>query len=195
MDILRTEIQKIINLTDEDWSLFEKTLTVKHVKAKTQIIKNGNIARDFFYIQKGLLRIYHLKEGKEINTYFACDNQFVSTYLSIITQKPSFEILETLEDSIVYAINYSKLGQLYNQSSKFERLGRILAEKNYLCIVDRTIMMQTQIAKEKYLNFIDSYDPRIIQQVPQRHIASFLGVTPESLSRVRKDLASSRLKL
>lgn len=160
-------------------------------KAKDEIVTNGSIARDLIFIKQGLLRVYHLSEGKEITTYFACDNQFISTYTSILTQSPSHEILEAITDSDVLKLNMQRFQQLYDRFPTFERLGRILAEKNYLCISERTIVMQTQTAREKYLNFIDTNEPKIVQQTPQRYIASFLGITPESLSRVRKSLVTS----
>jgi len=191
MENIRKEIYKIIRISDEDWSLFEEIISSQKFKAKTQIIKNGSIARDLFFIEEGLVRVYHYSDGKEVNTYFACDNQYISTYASVVTQLPSHEILETITDSSILKINYQKLQQLYKRIPKFERLGRILAEKNYLCINDRTVIMQTQTAREKYLNFIETNEQKIVQQIPQRLIASFLGITPESLSRVRRELSIS----
>jgi CRP-like cAMP-binding protein len=96
-----------------------------------------------------------------------------------------------LKISVVYTLSFQNLTELYNESSKFEKLGRILAEKNYLCVLDRTLTMQTKTAKEKYLDFLDNYDPKIVQRVPQHQIASFLGIAPESLSRIRKELSIS----
>jgi CRP-like cAMP-binding protein len=138
-----------------------------------------------------LLRTYHIQNGIEINTYFACDRQFISAFSSFISQTASFEFLETIEDSTVYELSYHSLDSLYKESSKFEKLGRILAERNYLCVLDRTLTMQTKTAKEKYLDFIKNYDKKIIQRVPQYQIASFLGIAPESLSRVRKEISIS----
>ena len=188
---IRRAINNIIKISDQEWSLFENIITLQTYNAKTQIVKNGSVARFIYFIEEGLTRVYHLSHGKEINTYFACDNQFISTYASIITQTPSHEILETIADSVILKINFQGLHQLFEKHPKFEKLGRVLAEKNYLCINDRTVMMQTQTAKEKYLNFINNHDQKIVQQIPQRFIASYLGITPESLSRVRKVLSIS----
>ncbi|MCF6319252.1 MAG: hypothetical protein L3J83_08250 [Proteobacteria bacterium] len=124
-------------------------------------------------------------------TLGACDKQFISSFSSFITQTASFEILEAIEDSTVYELSYHTLTKLYRESIKFEKLGRILAEKNYLCVLDRAFTMQTKTAKQKYLDFIKTYDKKIIQRVPQHQIASFLGIAPESLSRVRKEISTS----
>jgi CRP-like cAMP-binding protein len=190
-----TDLQKIlkdlIKLTEIEWTEFSKKLSKKVFKAKAVIINEGNIASDLYFIESGLVRTFHLLDGKEISTYFACDRQFISAFASFISQTPSFEYLEALENSVVYTLSFQNLTELYNESSKFEKLGRILAEKNYLCVLDRTLTMQTKTAKEKYLDFLDNYDPKIVQRVPQHQIASFLGIAPESLSRIRKELSIS----
>ncbi|WP_237274962.1 Crp/Fnr family transcriptional regulator [Tenacibaculum ovolyticum] len=191
MKELHKILEELIGLTESEWEIFSAKLKREEFKAKTPIIKEGTIAHNLYFIESGILRTYHLQDGKEINTYFACDKQFISTFSSFISQTASFETLEAIEDSVVYELSYQTLTKLYKESSKFEKLGRILAEKNYLCILDRTLTMQTKIAKEKYLEFIKNYDRKIVQRVPQHMIATFLGIAPESLSRVRKEISIS----
>ncbi len=184
-------LKELIGLTKSEWESFNVKLNKKEFKARTLIIKEGSIAHNLYFIESGTLRTYHLRDGKEISTYFACDKQFISSFSSFITQTASFETLEAIEDSSVYELSYQALTELYKDSSKFEKLGRILAEKNYLCVMDRTLTMQTRTAKEKYLDFIKNYDDDIVQRVPQHMIATFLGIAPESLSRVRKEISIS----
>ncbi len=191
MSELHKILEELIGLTESEWRNFSAKLKRKEFKAKTQIAREGYIANSLYFIETGLLRTYYLLDGKEINTYFACDKQFISSFSSFISQTPSFEILEVIEDSIVYELPYHTLTKLYIESRKFEKLGRILAEKNYLCVLDRTFTMQTKTAKQKYLDFIKTYDKKITQRVPQHQIASFLGIAPESLSRVRKEISTS----
>ncbi|MDP2721302.1 MAG: hypothetical protein A2W85_05340 [Bacteroidetes bacterium GWF2_41_31] len=191
MKELHKILEELICLTESEWESFYDKLIRKEFKARTLIVREGSMAQNLYFIETGLLRTYHLLDGKEINTYFACDRQFISIFSSFISQTPSFEILETIEDSVVYELSYQALTELYKESSKFEKLGRIIAEKNYLCILDRTFTMQTKTAKQKYLDFIKNYDKKIVQRVPQHQIASFLGIAPESLSRVRKEISIS----
>lgn len=190
MEWIRELLEENVALADEEWQAFSNLLEEESFSAKSEIVAEGQIARKIYFIDEGLLRTYHIQKGKEINTYFATDKQVISTFASIITQSPSFEYLEVIEDSTVYSLQYSGLMSLYQQYSSFEQFGRILAEKNYLCILDRTILMQTKTAKEKYTDFIKTYNKKIIQRVPQHHIASFLGIAPESLSRIRKEIVS-----
>ena len=191
MKELHKILEELIGLTESEWKDFGSKLKRVEFKAKTSIIQEGTIAKNLYFIESGILRTYHLQDGKEINTYFACDKQFISTFSSFISQTASFETLEAIEDSIVYELSYQTLTNLYKESSKFEKLGRILAEKNYLCILDRTLTMQTKKAKEKYLGFIKNYDRKIVHRVPQHMIATFLGIAPESLSRIRKEISIS----
>jgi len=184
-------LKELIKLTKSEWNTFHAQLNRREFKAKTAIIKEGSTARHLYFITSGLLRTYHLQDGKENTTYFACDHQFISAFSSFISQTASFETLEAIEDSIVYEISYSSLTKLYQESRKFEKLGRVLAEQNYLCVLDRTYNMQTKTAKQKYLDFIETYDKKLVQRVPQHQIASFLGIAPESLSRIRKGISTS----
>jgi CRP-like cAMP-binding protein len=191
MDELKKILKDLIQLTEPEWNILKDKLIRKEFKAKSIIIREGKIADCIYFIDKGLLRTYFLQDGKEVNTYFACDGQFITSYSSFISQTPSHEYLETIENSSVYSISFATMTELYKISSKFEKLGRILAEKNYLCVIDRTRKMQTLTAEQKYLDFIDSYDKKIVQRVPQHQIASYLGIAPESLSRVRKHISIS----
>ncbi|MBB6463935.1 Crp/Fnr family transcriptional regulator [Flammeovirga kamogawensis] len=191
MENFRHHISQLIDISEIEWSSIKEVTVQEHFNTKETILDNGKIARNIYFIKKGLIRSFYLLNGQEINTYFACDNQFISSYASFIAQLPSLEQLETIEETEVLSISYEKLNALYKQHPKLEKLGRIIAEKNYLCVVDRTLSMQTKTAKEKYLEFIDKYDFKIINNVPQHQIATFLGIAPESLSRVRKQISTS----
>jgi CRP-like cAMP-binding protein len=191
MEELKQLLSELIDLRNEEWNLFVEVLKEESFSAKTSIVKDGAVASKIYFINSGLLRSYYLEDGKEITTYFACDGQFIGVFSSFITQQPSTEVLEAIEDSIVYSLSYAALNRLYTNHPKFEKLGRIWAEKNYLCILDRTITMQTKTGKQKYLGFIKTYHKKIVQFAPQHQIASFLGVAPESLSRIRKEISIS----
>ncbi|MFD1551034.1 Crp/Fnr family transcriptional regulator [Putridiphycobacter roseus] len=191
MEELYQKLKELIGLTLGEWETFKVKLVRKEFDAKTTVTKAGNVAHHLYFVSKGLMRTYHLQAGKEMNTYFACDAQFIATFSSFITQTASFETLEAMEDTQVYELSHQALIELYEMSPKFEKLGRILAEQNYLCVLDRTLTLQTKTAREKYLSFIKNYDQKIVQCVPQHMIATFLGIAPESLSRVRKQILIS----
>ncbi|MCR6640400.1 MAG: Crp/Fnr family transcriptional regulator [Sporocytophaga sp.] len=188
---MKNSISSFLQLDAEEWEAFKDTLVVECYKENSILVTEGAIASKIYFVQQGILRTYFLKEGKEISTYFACDNQFITAYSSFITQKPSFEYLQVLKDCTLYSMTANKLEKLSQEFPKIERLFRIYAEQSYLCILERTILMQSKTAKERYLDFIEKYDKKIVYSVPQNQIASYLGIEPESLSRIRKKLSLS----
>jgi CRP-like cAMP-binding protein len=191
MNKLNKILKELIGLTESEWEKFSNQLKRQEYKAKTLLIEEGKIAETLYFIESGLFRTYKSLDEKDITTYFACDNQFITVFNSFINQTTSSEILVVIEDSIVYEISSHSLGQLYKESPKFEKFGRILAEKNHLCALERTLTMQTKPAKKRYLDFLDNYDKKIITRVPLHQIASFLGIASESLSRIRKEISIS----
>ncbi|KXX67441.1 Crp/Fnr family transcriptional regulator [Flammeovirga sp. SJP92] len=191
MEKLKNILTDLIQITEDEWEILKEKLIFQHYKAKSVVSSEGKIEDAVYFIDQGLIRSYYLQDGKEINTYFACDGQFISSYSSFISQTPALENLEAIEESTVYAISFETMAELYQKASKFEKLGRIMAEKNYLCVIERTRKMQILTAKEKYLDFIQTYADKIVHRVPQHQIASYLGIAPESLSRVRKQISIS----
>ncbi|PKH50958.1 Crp/Fnr family transcriptional regulator [Tenacibaculum sp. Bg11-29] len=191
MNELNKILKELVGLTESECEEFSKQLKRQEHKAKTILIEEGNMAESLYFIESGLFRTYKKLDEKDITTYFACDNQFITVFNSFINQTPSSEKLEVIEDSIVYEISSDSLIKLYKKSSKFEKFGRILAEKNHLCALERTLTMQTKSAKKRYLDFLENYNKKIVSRVPQYQIASFLGIASESLSRVRKEISIS----
>ncbi len=189
MQKLKQKLNELIGITDAEWTAFSQKLQEQIFKTKELLVREGSVSPPLFFIKSGLLRTYHLHDGKEISTYFACDNQLISSFSSFITQTRSIEYIEAIEDTIVYALSSQALNELYKEAPKFEKLGRILAEQNYLCVFDRTLVMQTKTGKEKYLDFMANNEQKIIQRVPLRMIATFLGIVSESLSRIRKEIS------
>lgn len=191
MKQLRSFLESLFPISDEEFEYIAALFIAENYKAKEAIVRTNQIAKSVYLIEKGLLRTYHLIDGKEINTYFACDGQFISTFASFIQQKPSIETLEAIEDTMVYSLSKEALESAYLKYPKFEKLGRYMAEQNYLCVTERTLVMQTKTGREKYLHFLENNALKIVQRVPQHHIASFLGLAPESLSRIRKEIVRS----
>ena len=159
------------------------------------LLKEGQTARSIYFVLSGVFRVYQNIDGKEVTSYFSCSerNPFAASFPSFLTQSPSCEYVEAIESSSVFSIRFDQLNKLYESSKNFERLGRILAEKNYLLAMERINSLQYQSAGDRYNIFMKIY-PGLLNRIPHHYIASYLGVTPESLSRIRKDLASSESK-
>ena len=125
-----------------------------------------------------------MQDGKEITTWFASENDAVTSMYSFITQKPSYETIEVLEDCILYEINYENVQLLLKKYPEFNLIGRLLTEKYYIKLEERTMSLQFQSATERYLKLLQQ--PQLLQKASLGMIASYLGISQETLSRIRK---------
>lgn len=191
MEAITTLLNNLLTINDFEVNFFLSKLVEEQCKANTILIRENQSVHKLYFIASGLLRTYTIHDGKETSTYFACDNQIITSYASFLTQNPSHEYLETIEDSVLYSITYSNLLAVYKKFPTFETISKIIAEQNYLCMIERTFYLQTMQAKEKYLHFLEKYPKQIVLNVPQKYIAEYLGISPETLSRVRKEILIS----
>ncbi len=132
--------------------------------------------------------MYYLSEGKEINTHFSFENQFVVDYDSFIQMKPSRYYLQALEDAEIVVFNLPTLNNAYNASQNWERFGRIMAEYSYKTTTKRVESFMFMDAEQRYLDLMKD-QPHMLERVPLYHIASYIGIERESLSRLRKKIA------
>lgn len=186
---LKEQILSIATFTENEMEKIISCFEYEKFDSKTYIASIGKINNRIFFIINGLARTYYLKNGKEITTYLSCDNGFIASYSSFINQTPSYENIHCLEECEVLSITYEKMQYLYAEIPNWERVGRILAEQNFLCMADRLLKLQMISAKEKYQTFLKTAPSKIIQRTPLLHVASFLGITPESLSRIRQNIS------
>ncbi|RZJ56257.1 MAG: Crp/Fnr family transcriptional regulator [Flavobacterium sp.] len=186
---LQKQITAITSFSENEIEKIASCFEYEKCNAKEYISKMGKISNRIFFILNGLARVYYLKDGKEITTYLSCDDGFIASYSSFINQAQSFENIQCIEDCEVLSITFENMQSLYKEIPNWERVGRILAEQNYLCMADRVLKLQMIPAKEKYLAFLESAPAKIIQRTPLIYIASFLGITPESLSRIRQSIS------
>ncbi len=165
-------------------SLVKHRLATKNEK----LIHAGKPSKEVFYIHKGILRLYMPDEkGREVNTHLAWEGMFLTSYYSLINNKISDEAAVALTDCELYQFDYDNLVALYDTYPKIERLGRLLAEESFSCLVERGRMLQTMTAKERYLHFMQTMPVEVFRAIPLQEIASYLGIAPGSLSRIRNE--------
>ncbi len=158
-----------------------------NIKKGETVLNLKERCSDLYYIEKGLLRGYYFNEEKEITNWFAQEGEFATCFYSFIAQKPSFECIQALEDVELIQISFSNLQQLYKQFIETERIGRIITETYYIKLEERLLSMQFKTAKERYHNLIDTR-PTLLQRAALGQIASYLGISQETLSRIRAEL-------
>jgi CRP-like cAMP-binding protein len=191
--IFRQHIEKFIVFTEEEWTLFTQHLTFSTLKKKQYFAVPDKVCDKFGYIVTGSIRYYHLKDGVDITGYFSFENEFVSSYKSYLTSKPGFTYIQALEDTRLINISRYDMEQMLSNpllAYKMERFGRLVAEYYLCCYEDRVTSFITQTPEERYLQLLNT-GRDILQRMPQHYIANFLGITPVSLSRIRRRLTVS----
>ena len=148
-------------------------------------LKEGQHISSYFVLKKGLIRAYFFKNGKELNSWFGEENQIFGSILPVYTQKPSFENIQFLEDTEIYAISADSLNELYRKYPELNFIGRKIAEEVCIVLEERIISLHTESATERYHSLIKQ-QPNLLNRVNLGHIASYLGITQETLSRIRR---------
>lgn len=191
MDNWLVSFQKLTKLSDEELMAVMQMARSVSFKQGGFFSTPDTTCTQIAVLQTGIGRVYHLHDGKEITDYFntTVRNPLVSSFVSFLKRKPSREYVQFLTNAEVLVINYDQLQELYNRFPSFERLGRLMAEQNYLLALERIESLQYHNATQRYESFLKLY-PGLMNQIPHHFVASYLGVTPESLSRIRKNFAS-----
>jgi len=186
--IFREELKKYADLNEAEWIVFCQHLEFRPLKKKRFFIQPGTICKEFGFIAKGAVRYYHVKDGEEITGYFSFENEYVSAYKSYLTQTPASNYIQALEDSELIVISHKNMELMLANpllAYKMERFGRLIAEHYLICYEDRVSSFITKTPEERYLDLLNT-GREILQRMPQHYIAHFLGITPVSLSRIRK---------
>lgn len=190
---MSSRLQKLVaqfaHITIEDWNFALSNAQIIHLKKGDYWVVEGKTCRYIGFVEKGVFRVFSTVEGKEIIAHFSFErrNPVLSAYTSFINQQPSLESIQALEDSTLMVLHYDHLQNLYQQRPIFERLGRLLIEQMYVLAKTRIYDLQHKTASERYNELLEKY-PQIIHRIAHHHIASYLGIAPESLSRLRKKL-------
>ena len=188
---IKQSLSQIITLNKEELDFFFSLLTVKVLNKKELLFRSGQNCRNIYFINKGCIRYYYLVDGEEKTAQFFFENGWYTDYDSFLSGDPSENFVDAIEDTELLCIEKSNLEKLYSTIPKFERFGRIVAENAYLGIRYRTKTLTNLTAEERYLKLIKER-PKIFDRVPQYYIASYLNIKPQSLSRIRKNIAVGR---
>ena len=157
------------------------------VKKGAFLHKAASICKKTYWIQKGLLRTYYLKDGKEITDVFASEGEWITSVQSFIKNEPDQNYLQAIENSEVYALSQDDLMFLFQNFPEMERFGRITMSMNYIRLSEKLESYQFTLAKDKYVHFCKVYDS-ILHRLPLGMVASYIGITQETLSRIRKEV-------
>ncbi|CAM1350783.1 Crp/Fnr family transcriptional regulator [Tenacibaculum crassostreae] len=172
-------------LENPEFALALQNIMVYQKYPKHHILHEaGTICNHFYIIISGIARVFYFKEDKDITVHFSAEQESITTIDSLIQRKKSKYNIEALEDLEVYAVHIHDLEQLFETNPKYERYGRLFMQQIYIELVERIDDLQLHTAQERYETLLTK-KPYLFQRVSSKHIASFLSITPETLSRIR----------
>lgn len=186
-DQFKKWLTQVSFLTEKDCSMFQPFLKTRKYAEKEYFQVEGNICSEIGFVNSGCFRTYYLADGTEINTHFVFENEFVTDYDSFLHQKPSRYNIQALEPTEVVTFGLPALQSAYEGSQNWERFGRMMAEQSYRLTTQRVESFLFMDGEQRYLDLLKN-QPHIFERVPLYHIASYLGMKRESLSRLRKKI-------
>jgi CRP/FNR family transcriptional regulator, anaerobic regulatory protein len=184
-------ISRFAAYPEHEMNAFLGSLKKRTIAKGEYLMESGQVCDFVVFINKGIFRSFCLIGNAEETYNFFFEGNFVTDYSSFLSRQPSIETHQALEDAEVLLLSYADLQRIYKEYPAWEKFGRLIAEYIILGIAERNRSMLFMSPEERYLSLMKTR-PKVIANIPQHYIASYLGIQPESLSRIRKRLAESR---
>lgn len=185
---LRNFIKEYIQLPEEELDHIVNKFKKKHLRKNEFVLREGEICKDLIFVQSGCLRLFYLQGEVEVSVWFALKHTSAIEIYSFISETPTNNFLQAIEDSEILYLPKSELNQLYEAYPKMQEMMRKFWEDVILHLLERFTALQRDAAEKRYLDLLNK--PELLQTIPQKYLASFIGVTPTSLSRIKKNIKS-----
>jgi CRP-like cAMP-binding protein len=184
------QFNKHLPFTDEEVRLMETRTLMRKIKRRQMILQEGLICKHYSFVMKGCFRMYGTDEnGKEHNIQFAAENDWITDIGSFYSDKPSKLYIEAIEPSVILQIEKLDLYFLFISIPKLTRIFKVIIEDKFVELQNRVLQTISSTAQQRYLSFLEQYS-NLALRLPNTQIASYLGITPEFLSKIRKELSS-----
>lgn len=180
-------VRNVVSPNAEEWEAFCGILNTKQIGKKQWLLKQDQVCTFIAFVTEGFLREYNFQGDKEVTVDFISPNNFVTDYPSFLMQSPSVQYIEALTDVECLIFKRDDIHRLYDRYKTWERFGRLMAERIFCKAEIRRKNIIRKSAEDLYHEFVREY-PDVVQQVPQYYIASYLGLSPEHLSRIRRKI-------
>ena len=191
-EAITKSLRKLVDFTDEELFLFMQKLKPVSLKKYAFYLKKGQVCKGMVLVYKGGLRYFSGDEKGDYTIGFAFEGEWIGDYESFLLQLPSPDFIEAIEDCELFTLSYADMQALYQQSQRFERFGRLIAEKLFIDTAKTKRNLMIQSAEKRYVELLNT-QPHIFERLPQHLIASYLGIQPQSLSRIRAKISNSKL--
>ncbi len=183
------QVGKTLPLPESDLVDFLSKFKTIHLKKGEYFITEGQLKKELGLIVKGCMFCYYNKDGEQVIDEFSLENEFITDYFSYLTNSPAEKNVKCIEDTELLVLSFEILKSEYSNNSNYEKIGRIMAEGLFINWHNKAKSLMLDDAESRYLKLI-SKRPDLLQRIPQYLIASYLNVKPETLSRIRKKIAS-----
>jgi CRP-like cAMP-binding protein len=188
LDEFRRFIEKYTTLSDKDWNDISVCFAQRTLQKNELLLQEGKICRHLYFIESGLLRYFILKDGSEITKFFTGAPYCFTSQVSFTAETPAKESIQALEPSIIWQANLKQVSQLMEQKSWNTFIRKLIQEVQYY--TEKILQeIHTETAETRYRKMLNS-NSQFLQRIPLQHLASYLGIAPQSLSRIRKKIAS-----
>jgi CRP-like cAMP-binding protein len=191
-EVITQSLSAVVDFTAEELFLFMQRLKPMSLKRYAFYLKEGQICKSMVIVYKGGLRYFSRTEKGEYTLGFAFEGDWIGDYESFLLQAPSAHFIEAVEDCEVFTLSYADMQALYTHSQRFEKFGRIIAENLFIAAAKSKRNLMIQSAEDRYMELLTT-QPKIFERLPQHLIASFLGIQPQSLSRIRARIFNTKL--
>ena len=187
--LLKKHIDSLICLHSDEWSDISSYFHEKKVKKKDFFVRADEVCKELGFINRGLFKVYQLQDGEELVGWIVSEHGFISELTSFVSREPSIEYIQALEDSEISVITFEDMQLLYDRYDKWQKFGRVLIEQAFVGVKRRIASFIHDSAEERYRKLVVE-KPALIDRVPLKDIASYLGIKPETLSRIRRKITS-----
>jgi CRP-like cAMP-binding protein len=188
MEQIRQHFKKVVTLSDKDWQVFSSKLVKCHFPKKALVLEAGQTEEYLSFIETGVIRFVIPHRENELTFGFAFEHSFVSAYDSFLTQTPSAYQLETLSQTVLWRLTYTDLQHIYRETKIGNTIGRFASEELFLKKAKRELSLLNATAEERYLTLFTE-QPHLLKRIPLKYIASYIGITPQALSRIRRRIS------
>lgn len=185
MEQIRQYFEKTDKLSDADWDIFSSKLVREEFPKKALLLEAGQTENCLSFVESGVIRFYIPKEDQDLTFTFVFNNEFVSAYDSFLTQLPAHYNVEALSDTVLWRLSYKDLQDIYAQTEIGNTIGRHASEQLFMEKSKRELSLLNETAEQRYRNLFTE-QPHLIQKIPLKYLASYIGITPQALSRIRK---------